>query len=123
MNETDLVMYKYDGGLYSGGYLINSINQNESPMKTENDHPQQGGNVATLFKDLAVPSGLFLLQQNINTILDLNTGKENAIHKDNVDETSIGDSLFDKLLKMAEYKKIKPTRKHKTSPLKKTRRK
>jgi hypothetical protein len=66
INANDLVIFKEGKNIMSGGYKINSLflNNNISPMENNNCQTQHGGNVSSIFSNLAVPAGLLLLQQN-----------------------------------------------------------
>ena len=64
----DLVITKEGKNVMSGGYKIDNIflQNNISPFKTDNSSNQEGGNVSSMFSNLAVPAGLLLLQQKTN---------------------------------------------------------
>ena len=67
LGPSDLVFYQEGGNIMSGGFLINNIflGGNQPVLKTINSSKtQSGGSVSSIFKDLAVPAGLFYLQQN-----------------------------------------------------------
>ena len=116
-NEMVISLDNEKGDILSAGFTIESelMKQGKPPITTLNTNTQTGGNVSAMLKDLAVPAGLFLLQQSTN--LDKSTLEnetENSIKV--IDET-----LYDKLLK-PEYKAIaKKTRR--TNRNKNTRRK
>ena len=65
LSGNDLVYYKENNRIMSGGFNINSIlmNQNISPVLSMNKSEQVGGNVSNLFKSLAVPTGLLYLHE------------------------------------------------------------
>lgn len=66
LSGNDLVYYKENGKIMSGGFDINSIlmKQDISPYSSLNSNGQTGGSsVANLFKSLAVPSGLLYLHE------------------------------------------------------------
>ena len=86
------------------------LQNNISPFKTDNSNNQEGGNVSSIFNNLAVPAGLLLLQQKTNK-----TTFSNMYNKEN--SGVIDSSLYDKLLNIAsgkKEKKTKPERKRKT---------
>jgi hypothetical protein len=67
-DDDDFVMIERNGQILSGGFHVNSIllKHKQSPMHTINKNFNGGGtNVSDLFKDLAVPSGIFF-QPNKN---------------------------------------------------------
>tara|TARA_B100000674_G_C37846336_1_gene917798 strand:+ start:26 stop:436 length:411 start_codon:yes stop_codon:yes gene_type:complete len=111
----DLVITKEGKNVMSGGYKIDNLflQNNISPFKTDNSNNQEGGNVSSIFNNLAVPAGLLLLQQKTNK-----TTFSNMYNKEN--NGVIDSSLYDKLLNIASGKKekkdknIKPKRKKKT---------
>jgi len=68
LSGNDLVYYKENNRIMSGGFNINSIlmKQNISPSLTMNNGMQTGGSagsVSNLFKSLAVPTGLLYLHE------------------------------------------------------------
>lgn len=113
MNEHDLVFTKdRDGNIKSAGYVIQPLSttimsteyNSEFPMEesyeeNENIHNQEGGRLSTLFGNLAVPAGLFYLQQTFQPDKSLKTLKNNT--------NIIEESLYDKLLNMVDIKKQK----------------
>ena len=108
----DLVITKEGNNVMSGGYKIDNLflQNNISPFKTDNSNNQEGGNVSSIFNNLAVPAGLLLLQQKTNK-----TTFSNMYNKEN--SGVIDSSLYDKLLNIAsgkKEKKTKPERKRKT---------
>ena len=116
MNEENFVFMKNDDGkITCGGYEINStLLQNSIPAITET--MRGGGSIDTL----AVPAGLFLLQQHAKSntkpfIISQETPKV------------VGDSLYDKLLGLmtdAKPKKRKSvTRRRKKKKRRSSRRK
>lgn len=123
----DLVFNKQDGKIMSGGFLINNIflNNDAPALKTNNADldRQLGGskldkNVSSIFKDLAVPAGLLYLQEkSVPHYRPENYGSNEVVE----------DTLYDKLLKLAEpnsNKKKRQTKKGggKSSKHNKTRR-
>ena len=89
LSPEDLVYYEKDGKIMSGGYAIESLLMKGKipPMSTSNTHGQKGGNVSSIFKNMAVPAGLLLLQQEVKN--------KQYNYKNN---NHIEDSLHDKLL-------------------------
>jgi hypothetical protein len=104
----DMVLNKNkDGVIQSGGYKINSIliSRNMMPMKTINDKKSNKSNnsnnsntkpelVSQLLSDFAVPAGLLYLTSNASSTTS-------NYQTDTSDEV-IDDSLYDKLMKLAE---------------------
>ena len=112
----DLVITKEGKNVMSGGYKIDNLFlQNDiSPFKTDNTNNQEGGNVSSMFSNLAVPAGLLLLQQKTN--------KKTFTNMYNKENTEIIDSsLYDKLLGIASGKKEKVDKKTKKAQNRKTR--
>ena len=118
-NPDDLVFYQEAGKIMSGGFSINNmfLSGNQPALKTINSNkPQTGGSVSSIFKDLAVPAGLFHLQQNpTNHYLPSTFGSNEVVE----------DTLYDKLLKLMEPdndKRKKQSKKVKISKNNKTKR-
>ena len=123
LKQNDFVYIKDSkGNIKSGGYQVNSflLKEGGAPMMTINQEGSaKGGNVAAALKNLAVPAGLFYLQQNMQNIA------YPIEHKDEV----IGSSLYDTLVGIAENgkktsnaRKTKKTRKNTKSKQNKTKR-
>lgn len=100
----DLIFYKENDKIMSGGYLINSIllNQGLPPMTTlnQNYYGGQGEKVSSIFENLAVPAGLFYM----------NTKKEiikNPPIDDEIEHVPLSDDLHDQLFALIEMKPIK----------------
>jgi hypothetical protein len=113
----DLVFTKNDGVFVGGGYKINSffLNNNVSPLTTYNNKEQNGDDVGSQFKNLAIPAGLYYA-----TIpLQENRTLQNIYHE------TASDDLMDKLYSLVEYDKNKQrkTKKNKNKFIKKTTRK
>jgi hypothetical protein len=113
----DMVLNKNkDGVIQSGGYKINSIlmSRDMMPMKTMNDKKSKANTkselVSQLLSDFAVPAGLLYLTSNASST----TSNYQTDTRDEV----IDDSLYDKLMKLAEE-----TSKSKTGGKKLTKRK
>jgi hypothetical protein len=102
-----------------GGYKINSFFlQGGIPvLKTFNseniDLDQNGGKVSTPFENLAVPAGLFYINQRVTKVND-NDKKGEHYYKSH---ETISDDMFDKLFGLVEMdkKKQRKTRKHTNS--------
>jgi hypothetical protein len=114
LNNGDLVYnVNKEGQIQSAGYNLNSVLMHSkiSPMisisekRNEDNDSQKGGKdkVSNLFKDLAIPAGLLLMQQKPIQHYDMNSVSDK--HK-NKDEKIIDDSLFNKLLNLAKQNDI-----------------
>lgn len=119
--SNDLIFYKKDGLIMSGGYSVEShmLQNGISPMKTLNQY-QNGGNddkISNNFDNLVVPAGLYFITQKKNP---------NDTHKDqtyyNKDHIPISDDIFDKLFEMVQYndKQKRKTKKHNVKNANKT---
>ena len=105
-----------------GGYIMEpSLGITTYNGKKEEDNMQNGGNVAavsSIFKGLAVPAGLFMLQQSVSK-KPISDSIE-LVKRDVVDS-----KLYDQLLDMVTLKDkrrlVKNTRKQRRSSNKKTR--
>lgn len=103
-DDDDFVLVERNGQILSGGFHVNSIllKHKQSPMHTLN----KGGsssNVSDLFKDLAVPAGIFY-QAN-------KTGGHKEETNKVIEEEEIHDDLYDKLIKLASVEKKRKTKK------------
>ena len=114
---SDLIFYKKDGQIMSGGYSIDSILLKEgiSPMTTLNTNTQQGGStVSSLFENLAIPAGLFFTNQH-------GAFKKTQFDADDIKEHStLSEDIHDKLFAMVEMQtqnKKKYTKKRKEKEL------
>ena len=97
LGPKDLVIYNKDGNVMAGGFKVDTIYGNESPLKTLNStHSQSGGSVGEIFADLAVPAGLLFMQQNYPSKYKFETLSH---------ENAISDSMHDKLLSMVSPNK------------------
>ena len=118
-NPDDLVFYQEAGKIMSGGFSINNmfLGGNQPALKTMNSIKfQEGGSISSIFKDLAVPAGLFHLQQNPTKHFLPSTFGSNEV---------VEDTLYDKLLKLMEPdndKRKKQSKKVKISKNNKTKR-
>lgn len=103
----DLIFYQDSntGQIMSGGYSIDSIllKKGIAPMKTlnggsKNDNDNDNNNVSSIFKNLAVPAGLFYFPQknNINT---------NSIEYNQ--SSPLNEDIHDRLFKLVEMNPIK----------------
>jgi len=107
-DDDDFVMIERGGQIMSGGFKVDSLllKYKKSPMYTLNKSSMSGGgnNVSDLFKDLAVPAGIFFQQRQIG-------GRNKYNNEKIVEEDEIDDDLYDKLTKLATtqetYKKNK----------------
>jgi len=119
ITANDLVITKEGKTVMSGGYKIDNLflENDISPLTTDNSKNQEGGNISSMFSNLAVPAGLLLLQQKIN--------KKTFSNMYNKDSSEVIDSsLYDKLLGIASGKKetiSKKEKKNKPRGKKKTR--
>jgi hypothetical protein len=97
-DDDDFVMIERGGEILSGGFKVDSIllKHKRSPMYTLNKDSMSGGgnNVSDLFKDLAVPAGIFY-QPN----------KTGGGYKESgekiIEENEVDDDLYEKLVKLA----------------------
>jgi hypothetical protein len=123
-DNNEFVFTKKDGHYVGGGYKLNSLflQKSISPMTTLNGENKLGGgteNVSYPFEHLAVPAGLFYINQR-----SLNP-KEGVVEHMYSKHEVLSDDIFDKLFGLVEVdkKKRRKTRKHTNkSGLKKTRR-
>lgn len=112
INNNDLVFnINSEGEINSAGFSIeNSLLKNgESPMTTLND--KFGGSITKNLSDLAVPAGLYILNNSISKPdIDTNEMDTNEIDTNEID--TISETLYSKLLNLAKFKERKKTRKH-----------
>ena len=127
------------GDIIAGGYKLQTefAKGNSMVSLSNGNNNQSGGSFTPVLKDLAVPAGLFYLQQNYNKISkpyesakQINKNTKNT-KKNKSSKTSyntdyvISENLFDKLLAMVEPQEKKnldiKTRKRKIHNSKKTR--
>ena len=97
IQDHELVFNKSGGKIQSAGFTVDSIllQKGEPALHTRNSGEQRGGgNVADLFKDLAVPAGLFSFNRK-------QFGGEDQSRIQN-DDAIISDDVHEKLLKMVE---------------------
>jgi hypothetical protein len=99
-NENDLVIYKNNKKVMSGGYEVNSLllNDNLSAIHNENNGTQVGGEkVSNLFSNMAIPAGLLMIQE-ANKV----SHYETMYHDEMFDN-----SLYEKLLEHVSPKQRK----------------
>ena len=102
LQDRDLIFYKNNGKIMSGGYDVDShmLQNGFSPMRTLNLE-QNGGiktkekKVSNEFENLAVPAGLYYITQGQTK------HKEQQIY--DKEHTPLSDDIFDKLYEMIEY--------------------
>jgi len=110
MDSENFIYHKQNGQVMSAGYAINSKLLEGGIPALANYKIQKGGSL----ESLAVPAGLFLLQQSI-------TSKTNALETIEKEPEVIGEGLYDKLLELMDPKTS--TKKKKVKQKRKTRRK
>ena len=100
----DLIFYKENDKIMSGGYLINSIllNQGLPAMTTlnQNYYGGQREKVSSIFENLAVPAGLFYMNTKTEII-------KNQPLDDETEHVPLSDDLHDQLFALIEMKPIK----------------
>ena len=99
-----------------GGYKVNSflLQAGQSPMTTINNNgKQEGGKVSTPFENLAVPAGIFYINQRITKT---DTEPEHKRHYKQ--HEMLPDDIFDKLFGLVEVdkKRKRRSRKHFKNP-------
>ena len=110
MDSENFIYHKQNGQVMSAGYAINSKLLEGGIPALANYKIQKGGSL----ESLAVPAGLFLLQQSI-------TSKTNALETIEKEPEVIGEGLYDKLFELMDPKT--PAKKKKKKQKRKTRRK
>jgi hypothetical protein len=87
--------------IIGGGYKIQSmlLQGGVSPLITYNEENQDGGKVSSSFENLAVPAGLFYINQRIPKNFSHN---EDYYYKDH---DTISDDMIDKLFGLIEANK------------------
>ena len=105
LNHNDLIFYKQDGQIISGGYSLNSalLKNGISPMQTMNtlEQTKTGGTnkvqkVSEMFTNFAVPAGLYLMNPINPTNPDKPKGHYDTHH------TMLSDDIYDKLFKLVQ---------------------
>jgi hypothetical protein len=111
-SNSPLIFNQNGGDTFVAGYMIPETFgkiTTYNGLQDENN-PQKGGNielVSNLFKGLAVPAGLFLIQQNYG---DKSNKKPYQIIKQNVIEDDLYEKLFNMVSNNDKKKFIKKTR-------------
>jgi hypothetical protein len=99
-----------------GGFNINSyfLNDRISAITTFNNNNQNTDNVSSLFENLAIPAGLFYINQKIPKN---NISNEEYYYKTH---NTASDDMIDKLFGLVEAnkKQKRQTKKHKLNPIK-----
>ena len=110
MDAENFIYHKQGGQVMSAGYSINNkLLEGGIPALVQYKNQNGGG-----IESLAVPAGLFLLQQSI-------TSKTNALETIEKEPEVIGEGLYDKLLELMDPKTS--AKKKKKKQKRKTRRK
>jgi len=103
--------HKPDGTteIIGGGYKVNSffLQDGLPAMTTFNNSQQTGGKVSSPFENLAVPAGLFYINQKIPK-------NDNPLDKTYQKHEMLSDDIMDKLFGLVEVdkKRKRKTRKH-----------
>lgn len=112
LNPDEMIFYQEGGKILSGGYSINSmfLNDGLSPMRTMNNTLESGqtagGNkgskdkekdkVSNLFDNLAVPAGLFLINNQRSSLTSVG---------DYMNSEMLPDNIFDQFMNAIEMNK------------------
>ena len=128
LGPDDLLFYEEQRGgnniIMSGGYSVDSflLKQGLSPMQTFGalEGGQSGGKqVSSIFENLAVPAGLFYINQKSTQDAYSNSKQKCMEHK------MLPDNIFDEFIKMIEIdkhrKRQRKTRRQEDIPNKRTR--
>tara|TARA_B110000483_G_C18206900_1_gene548267 strand:+ start:1746 stop:2129 length:384 start_codon:yes stop_codon:yes gene_type:complete len=105
-DKQELIFNNENDRIMCDGFKINNIllNSNNPAFITfnssKNNNNLQDNKVSSLFNDLAVPMGLLYIQEKM----------KNPLYKETI-HSSIDDSLYDKLLNLAQRKSKSKTRK------------
>lgn len=139
ITNNDLIFYEKDGVIMSGGYSLNSglLHQGISPMKTintieqtqtqtqrqtagANDVINKEAKVSDIFSNLAIPTGLYLINQKplYNSNSNINVNMNNKLSNNLNEHSMISDDIYDKLFNLVQLdelnkKKYNKTKKHK----------
>ena len=133
ITNNDLIFYEKDGVIMSGGYSLNSglLHQGISPMKTINtieqtqtagasDVTDKESKVSDIFSNLAIPTGLYLINQKplYNSNSNININMNNNLSQKLNEHSMIPDDIYDKLFNLVQLdeqtkKKYNKTKKHK----------
>ena len=85
-----------------GGYKVNSyfLKAGSSPIKTINhEYKQNGGKVSSPFENLAIPAGIFYINQRVKKLDSENNNNHYKKHE------MLPDEIFDKLFGLVEFDK------------------
>ena len=116
-DNDDFVFTQKDGQYVGGGYKVQSmfLDKGISPVTTFNtksSHDQDGGKISTPFENLAVPAGLFYINQRTSKKV-IETPHFYEQHE------TISDDIFDKLFGLVnadnnqkKHKKTKRSKHH-----------
>ena len=106
LGTDDFIFYKENGKIMSGGYTVNSIllNNGISPMQTNNTDNQVGGKVSAVFENLAVPAGIFYINQKQPLLDEKNIPQYGHSHLPETHEP-LSDDIHDTLFKLVELDK------------------
>jgi hypothetical protein len=90
----DLIISNNNNETMCAGFKVNNLllNSNNPAFVTLNNRKDVSNKVSSLFDDLAIPTGLLYIQEKMNPIT-----KEDSVGV-------IGESLYNKLLSLAETK-------------------
>ena len=129
--HNDLLFYREQQGgndiIMSGGYSVDSylLKEGLSPIQTlnslEGKSQMEGGSkqVSSIFENLAVPAGLFYINQKPTQDAYINSKQKCMDHK------MLPDNIFDEFIKMIEIdkhrKRQRKTRRQEDIPNKRTR--
>ena len=115
LTSDDFILQRdINGNITGGGYNIESmlLKKGIAPMRTLNGDEVQGGgnnnkNVSSLFTDLAVPAGLFYINQKVPK----NVYDEDVDYREH---TMLSDDIHDQLFELIEVdkKEKRKTKKH-----------
>jgi hypothetical protein len=94
-DDDDFVIMRRGGEILSGGFKVDSIllKHKRSPMHTLNKSGG-GNNVSDLFKDLAIPAGIFYQPSKTG-------GGYKEESEKTIEEEELDDDLYDRLVKLA----------------------
>ena len=127
LSPVDMVFYKEDGKIMSGGFSIESLllNKGESPMYTANnpDNLTGGSSVGGMFNNLAVPSGLLYqkTKENKRKYFEYTEDGQQELVGGFKDRTVLPEDIHSLLMKMIEVNESgktshqRKTRKHRVS--------
>ena len=87
-NENDLVIYKNNKKVMSGGYEVSSmlLNENFAAINSESNGTQTGGEkVSSIFSNLAIPVGLLMVGE-ANRVANYDTTYHNEMYDNSLHE-------------------------------------